>query len=290
MIQRDEILSKVRTVPSLPAAALEAARIVQNPNLKFEELAEAIEFDPGLTADVLRLANSSYFGGMGRITSVRNAVIRMGTNAVFQMVAASAIGPLARKPVEGYDLMSGALWEHSVATAITTGELAKELKINAPDYTFTAGLLHDIGKIVLGTFIKVDSSPILDMAFKQRVSFDVAEREVLGIDHAEVGAVLLESWNLPKDIVSVVRWHHQPQNIHGEQIVGDLVHVADAFCMLEGLGIGNDGLNYRPSQQVIDRLGLEIHVTEKVICNTLITLEQVRTLFASFNGGEGNDS
>ncbi len=290
MSQRDEILATAHMVPSLPAAAIEAARIVQDPDVDFNALARVIEFDPGLTADVLRMANSAYYGGAGTIDSVKHAVVRMGINIVFQMVTASVIGPLARDPVDGYGLRSGSLWQHSVAVALGTTELADTLGIDAPDYAFTAGLLHDIGKIVLGAFVEVDSNRIMEMVAYDKISFDAAEREVLGIDHTEVGAVLLENWNLPREIVQVVRWHHQPDMLNSHRIVGDLVHVSDALCLLEGIGVGNDGLNYRPSVEVMDRLGVETHSAETVLARTLTTFEEVRTLFANADGGEANGS
>ena len=213
MNHRDEILGKVSTVRSLPAAALEAVELLQDPEVPVMRVAKIIEFDPGLTANILRLVNSAYFGFHREVNSVRDAIVRLGTKQVTRTIMASAAGSVIRSAVKGYDLPAGQLWEHSVAVAIASDQLASVLDLEAPDYTFTAALLHDVGKIVLGTFVQVDVSPIMKLAFEEHVPFEVAEQQVLGIDHAEVGAVLLDNWNLSAQIVEVCRWHHEPERI-----------------------------------------------------------------------------
>ena len=101
---------------------------------------------------------------------------------------------------------------------------------------FTSGLLHDVGKILLGTFMEVDVEPIVHLAKTELISFNVAEQRVLGIDHAEAGAALLEAWELPELIIRAIRWHHTPEDYEGDPLVVDLVHVADALCLQGAIG------------------------------------------------------
>lgn len=277
----DEIAEKIHSIPSLPAAAVEAIRLVQNPEVDFAELARTIEYDPGLTSNVLRLANSAYFGGNGRIKSMKDAIVRLGLSNVFQMIMASAVAPMVQKEVRGYDLRPGCLWSHSVAVAVGAKELALLLKRKAPEYVFTAGLLHDIGKIVLGTFVQIDAKQIMERAFKEGVSFEIAERSILGIDHAEIGAELLKTWNIPEQIVDVVRWHHEPDGAGKVDIVLDLVHVADAISMSTGLGTGSDGLNYRTSGNVATRLELTDAIVEKLVVRITDDLEEMPEILGS---------
>jgi putative nucleotidyltransferase with HDIG domain len=277
---REEILSKVRSIPSLPAAAVEVARLIQDPEADFSEVAGAIGYDPGLTANVLRVANSAYYGGSRSISSVKEAVVRLGAKRIFQMVVASSVQPLVHKPVKGYDLPPGELWEHSVAVALGTDEIASFFSLKPPDYAFTAALVHDVGKIVLGTFVEVDAAPIMELAYKEKLSFDLAERRVLGIDHAEAGAALLEAWNLPQRVVDVVRWHHQPECFEGDTLLCDLVHAADQVSMVIGVGAGADGLNYRPSSEAMDRLGFTAPAAEAVMCRIVSALDEVRAAFS----------
>lgn len=280
MSRREEILSKTREVPSLPSAAVRVVELLQDSNFNIAEITKTIEYDAGLTSNVLRLANSAYFGCPRTVSSVKDAIVRLGTNSVFPLVVGSAVGPMMNKAVIGYDLSPGELWEHSIAVAGGAKKLATFLGSRPPEFVFTAAMLHDIGKVVLGAFVEVDAGPIIDLAFEQRVAFDEAERRILGIDHAEVGAVLLEAWNLPADLVELIRWHHQPDQYPGEKLLADLLHVADELSIVCGIGAGADGLNYRSSKGVGDRLNLNTKAIEEVACQVFGELDEAKNLFA----------
>ncbi len=269
MTPREAILKSISEVPALPVSAVKALRLIQDPNSSMAEIMRSVELDPALTSDMLRLANSAYFAGPRQISSLREAGVLFGTWRIQQLILASAVFPLARKPLQGYGMPTGRLVDHLMAVAIGIEQLAKELRIQAPHFAFTAGLLHDIGKIVLGTFVEIDSEPLMRLAFKQQVSFEVAEQRVLGIDHAEAGAALLEYWQLPENIITAVRWHHDPDKSPGEPLVPDLVHASDAICIGCGLGLGVEGLNYQISPTVAERLQLKPEVVEQVTATLL---------------------
>jgi len=259
----------------MPTAASKAIALLSDPEVEIGELADTIEYDQGLTANVLRLANSAYFAGPHTIGSLRDAIVRLGTNRIFQLVITSAIAPLTRPAVKGYDLPAGQLLEHSIAVALGTEELATKLGRTAPRFAFTAGLLHDLGKIVLSTFLEVDAGPIVKMAFEEQVSFEQAEARVLGIDHAEAGAVLLDGWQLPHEIVDAARYHHQPEALGSESFLVDLVHTANLLSLEAGIGMGVAGLNYRASGDVAARLKLRPSVAEAVVCGMLAGIEEL---------------
>jgi putative nucleotidyltransferase with HDIG domain len=280
MSLKDIILSRIKKVPAIPTAAVRVSRMLQDPEVNINDLARVIEHDPALAANVLRIANSVYFSGPRSVGSIREAIMRMGTNRVFSLTVASAIAPVAGLEVRGYDLQPGELWHHSVNTAVCVDQLIETLGIKAPESAFTAGLLHDIGKVVLGTFVEVDAGPIMQLAFDEGLPFEEAEKRVLGISHPEVGALLLESWNLPKTIVDAVRWHQEPENYCGaDQKIIDLVHAADALSMMGGIGTGSDGLNYRVSKVVADRLGLNNKIAETVVIRMMDGLDEIEVLF-----------
>ncbi|MFN8548138.1 MAG: HDOD domain-containing protein [Candidatus Eisenbacteria bacterium] len=274
--RREEILARIGTVPALPAAALRAMRLMQDPDVSVPALVTTIEYDASLTAGVLQQANSPFFGGMRKVATIKEAVVRLGINNLRRVVLAAAFEPMARQPILGYDLPPGSLWEHSVAVAAGVERLAAAIRVPLPAHAFTAAILIDVGKILLGTAIKVDVAPLIDHAYKNRVTFDAAEREVLGIDHAEVGATLLESWNLPAEVVSVVRWHHDPDSCPGDRLAVDLVHMADALAVVLGIGDGIDGLNYRPAASAAARFALPRSVRERVAMEVLEELERLK--------------
>jgi putative nucleotidyltransferase with HDIG domain len=278
MSTREQILEKIKTIPSMPAAANAVIQLLKDPDVEVNALVRGIEYDQGLTANVLRLANSAYFAGPRTVGSLKEAIVRLGMNRIFQLVLTVAIVPLARQPVRGYDLPAGRLLEQSVAVAIGAEDLAARLDRKAPPHTYTSGLLHDLGKVVLGTFLEVSVGPVLELAQNEQLSFDVAEARVMGVDHAEAGAALLEHWNLPKNISDVVRYHHHPEALKGDTVVVDLVHMADALAIESGLGGGVDGMNYKPSEVVMSRLKVRPQVAEQVVCRMLKELEEFKAL------------
>lgn len=148
-----------------------------------------------------------------------------------------------------------------------------------PSYTFTAGLLHDIGKIVLGTFGEIDPQPIIEMAEETQISLVSAEQLFLGIDHAEVGARLLEVWNLPAYLSEVVRWHHDPQKDPGQAVVAGLVHVADALCIDAGIGTSASPHFRGLAGEILKKACLETQVAEKVVEEARAELEGLHDIF-----------
>jgi len=285
MNQRAQVLQKIRSIPALPAASSAVAELLRDPEVEIDDVVRAIEFDQSLTSNVLRLANSAYFAGPRTIGSVRDAVVRLGMNRIFQLVIMTAITPMVREEVHGYDLAPGKLLEHSIAVAVGAEELALELKLHPPLYTFTAGLLHDIGKVVLGTFLEADAESILALAYGENVSFEEAEQDVLGINHAEAGAVLLDTWNLPSGIVDVVRFHHAPDFFGGGVLPVDLVHVASNIASEVGFGRGVDSLRYRMSPNVISRLQYRPSMAESIACKMVAGIDEFRDLMGVETGG-----
>ncbi|MBN2308068.1 MAG: HDOD domain-containing protein [Candidatus Hydrogenedentes bacterium] len=275
----------------MPSSGLEVVRIVNDPDSSLADLRRAVEHDPSLTTNILRLANSAYFGRAGEIGTLQDAVVRLGMRRILHLVIGSAVAPLAQPPIRGYDMPAGSLLRHSVATAVASEELAHRLNREPPDQCFTAGLLHDLGKILLGTYLEIDAAPIRALAYEQGVSFQDAEQRVLGLNHAEVGALLLEQWNLPAPIVGAVRWHHEPDAAPDEQsFATDLVHVANEIARMSGTADGADGFNYMPSAGAISRLGMTERIVEQVVSSVLSHLNELSDLFAQTAGVDRNGS
>ena len=275
MTSRDDVLRKLDEIPALPMATTEVLRLAEDPRIGIGEIMKAIEYDPGLTSDILRLANTAYFAGPRKIDSLRDAGVLFGTQRIVELVLASSIFPITQHPLAGYDLPAGELPRHAMALAIGAECIAELLDRPAPGHTFTSALLADIGKVILGTFLAVDTTPILALALERNLSFEVAEREILGIDHAEAGAALLDRWNLPSNIIEVVRWHHNPEEITGDRYVVDIVNVAIHLTVGCGIGVGIDGLNYRPSTSSVDRLGLDHVQLEQATCDMLVSFREI---------------
>ena len=289
MTEKQTILAAIKNVPSLPSVVIKLRKYLNDPDVSFDELAKVIQVDPGLTANILQLANSAYFGWTRTIKTVQEAITRLGTNRVFQMVLCMSVAPMVRKPIRGYDTDAEGLWEHSIAVAICAEQLALTLNLKDMDAAFTAGLLHDMGKVVMGTFVEVDDEPIKEIMQSDGLSFNEAEQMVMGIDHAEVAGELLKVWNLPNDVVEAARWHHCPSQASAEhQQLVDLVHLADVLCINVGWGMGSDGLKYKLDEKASQRLGVGSGVAEDGILKVMMGMDDLKDIFNPTTKGEPN--
>ncbi|MGC8739727.1 MAG: HDOD domain-containing protein [Candidatus Hydrogenedens sp.] len=274
MTIREKIIEKIKEVPAFPANTARILSKINNKESPILDISKELEMDPTLTANILKLANSAYFAGPKKISTVREAVVLLGINRIQQMIIASTIFPTVVKPLRGYDLPAGELIKHLIGTAIASELLGKELKIDIPPYTFTVGLLHDIGKIVLGTFVEIDAEPIVKKAYDEKLSFEKAEKEILGIDHSEVGALLMQEWHFPNNLVQPVLYHHEPDNAPEEyRLVADFIHIASNLCLECGIGSGIDGLNYSNNIHSIERLKIDMQIVEVVLSKLIGEIE-----------------
>ncbi len=276
-MDRQQIELAIEKVGALPVAATTTLAALESSDLTLEEMTEAIGSDPGLLANVLRLANSAvHFPNSKPVHTVLEAVLRLGIDEVGELVLTASTTPLLRQEVRGYGLAPGRLSRYGLAVARAAELLAEATGHVVPEHLFSAAMLSNVGKLVLGTALELDGAAVIALAQDKQLSFDEAEREVLGIDHAEAGALLLDRWGIGEPIVSVVRHHHQPDRHDGDRTAVDFVHLADALCML-ALGSGADGLRYAAPEQLARRYGLRNSTLEMVLASVVTELDQVHS-------------
>lgn len=252
-----DILSKIKAFPSMPATGAKMLRMLEDPETTVDEIEDVLRHDPGLTGNVLKLANSAYFGIPAKVASTRQAVLLLGLKKLIQLVIAACVNAVMDKPVPGYHLPSGDLWRHSIAVSIAAEALVKDSHNVEAEDIFTPALLHDIGKLILGHFVKEKQEDI-DKFVQSGVPYVVAENMVLGTDHAEVGARVLTHWSFPRDVIDAVRWHHEPDYPNRSGTAVDIVYLANLLCQTaEGNG-KDEGQRTDLSPAVIERLGLDM--------------------------------
>lgn len=273
-----EIAARVKSFPNMPGVATKLLVMLDDPDVSASQIEEIVRLDPGITANILKLTNSAYFGFASKISSIEQAVILLGAKRITQLVIATCVNTVMDKTVSGYDLPDGELWRHSIAVSVTAESLAKKLKIAAASEVFTAALLHDVGKLVLGGFVKKDITKIEDEA-SRGIPFHEAEQKVLGIDHAEVGAQILQNWSFPSAIVKAVRRHHSPDSREDSDTLTDIVHVADMLCLMIGIGVGREGLHYKASPLATKRLGVAQDTLEIIAINTQQWIAELSEVF-----------
>ena len=190
-----------------------------------------------------------------------------------------------REAKAGYDLTEGELWRYSVSSALMAQDLAEKRHLNNISFIFTAALLKDIGKVILNTYVK-DSFEAINKAVQDKdLTFIDAEKEVIGIDHAELGARVAEQWNFSPPMVNIIRNHHDPDKATPDDLAIPIVYLADSICMMIGVSVGSDGLAYRYSQDVMDRLHFSDIDLQKTIANFWGKFKDVEEL-VKLSGGD----
>ncbi|MER3462853.1 MAG: hypothetical protein C4342_07755, partial [Armatimonadota bacterium] len=209
-------------------------------------IADCICAEPSLAADVLRVANSPYYGVPGEVTNVRMGVIMLGTTTIRSLAMMAAAYTWFEQP-ELCSRRGQAMWDHSLSVAIFAGCLARRYVPTVEEETFCCGLLHDLGKIVLTVSLTSQYEAILERAQTRRIPDAQAERLALGFDHTDVGDILAERWGLPAMLREAVRYHHNPEAARQHRAFAEFVNAADYLYwrMVEGEA-------FEPSRRPVD--------------------------------------
>jgi putative nucleotidyltransferase with HDIG domain len=238
----------------MPATGAKMLTMLENPETSVDEIEAVLRHDPGLTGNLLKLANSAYFGIPSKVSSVRQAILLLGLKKLIQLVVASCVSAVMDKPVPGYDV------------SIAAEALIKDKKDIDADDIFTPALLHDIGKLILGHFVKDELVDIEKIAAKG-IPYVVAENMVLGTDHAEVGAKILTHWSFPREVIEAVRWHHDPDFPEQANASIDIVYLSNLLCQTRGDTNENGGPSCDLSPAVIERLGIDVSQFDSIAGN-----------------------
>jgi len=276
----DDIKKAIETFPDFPVASQRIIQIVSNLVIDYSELEEALRYDPGLTANILRLANSAQFGGGRRdIDSLHGAFVLLGQRRILELVMTNVAYKLLDVQLEGYQLRHEDFLKHSIWVAVASEQFAQALKFKTKETLFTAGLLHDIGKVVMDPFLVKEQQALEDVAAQQNeVSFEKKEKAVFGINHPEAGGMLFDYWNLPEEIASAIRYHHSPEEADKHQQVVNIVHVADMLAYVESIGIGIEGVHYHVSDSAFEQMGIDEDTLEYVASQSVGKMKEILNL------------
>lgn len=253
----ETILLSIAKLPPFPVVIQRAIQLIHDPNSSAQQVVDAIQFDQSITANVLKVCNSAYFGLRRNIHSLREALVMIGFNQLLEIIVSQGSVHLYSAPCEGYDLDHGGLWHHSVACALLSRIISKRLHREATPTHFTAALLHDVGKVALSKFVKDYFPEITKHVREDHISFTEAEKRVLGIDHAELGGKITKLWNFPRNIEFAVRYHHTPFLAPEDHEMVQLTYLCDLVAVITGIGGGADGLSYQGYEEIMSLYGLE---------------------------------
>jgi len=216
----DKIVGRIQKLPTISTVAFEIIQMCSNPSTTVKQLKSVIATDQSLTAQILRIANSSYYNYPRTIHSIERAIIILGFRMVQDIAISIAVYSFYRgiRNTNGFDVKD--LWRHVLSTALIAKMLGFEYDPELQSMLYVGGLLHDIGKLVENVALQEDFSFIFEKSRQEGVRLDVIEDRFFNFTHADIGGKLLNKWNLPPQIVDMVRYHHNPspENISGERI------------------------------------------------------------------------
>jgi len=244
---RTDILAAIKNIPALSTSAGQVINTINNENHSLAHLVNIIKLDSALTANVLKTANSAFYGIPTEVSHVDRAISLIGEDCVINITLKKGLARLFDKELKGYKSASGDLWRHDLCVAIASKKVAQLNNGHiSPEIAFTGGLLHDIGKSVISLFLGDTSSNIIEAIERGRVKdFYEAEQRLLGIDHAMVGFELAQHWNLPETLAHIIRYHHTPSQAPSDfKYYAYCVHLGDIIAMMAGCGTGADTLYY----------------------------------------------
>jgi putative nucleotidyltransferase with HDIG domain len=235
----EELFQEETQIPSLPNIFYEFKEAVEDPNRTFDDVAEIVSLDPGLTARLLKIVNSAFYGFPSEIETISHAISIIGIQHLNDLVLSTVVmGCFKDIPAETIDMES--FWKHSIACALTSKILAQKMETPSPERVFVAGLLHDIGRLIICSKASMETLKIFFLMNNQNLELHLAEREALGFDHSDVGARLMKQWGLPKIHEEIVNYHHKPSQASSFPDECAIVHTADILVNSLELGISGE--------------------------------------------------
>ena len=236
------IVARTTEIAPLKAVATKAIQMAEDERAAAMDLATVLSSDQALTAKLLKLSNSAYYGYARRIANVREAVILLGMRTVRSVaIASSIIDAFETKPLDNFS--RDLFWAHSVCVGLVAEQISKATRVGRPEDAFTAGVLHDVGKLAMMLCEPEKVERAARMVREEGRTWRDAEFEVLGVRHQEVGAHLAERWRFPEHLVEAIRMHHPARMTPSLESLNDVVAAANLACNREGLACGFDWKN-----------------------------------------------
>ncbi len=251
-------VERIKNIPTLPGVVIKVNTMIQDPNVSTEKLGQVISKDQVLSARVLKMINSSFYGFPGRISSVSHALVLLGFNVIKGMLISTSVFDMMHRSMVG-------MWEHSLGTATLSGMMGRKLKEPESEEIFIAGLLHDIGKVIIKVTAPEEFEAIMNIAQEEGIYVWEAEKKILGVDHTQVADWVSKKWNLPGNIAEPMTCHHSPARSKNFSRRTAIVHLADV--LIQTAGFGNGGNNFVPSLDpgILNTLEVDMGFVEEVL-------------------------
>jgi len=273
------IVDQIDRLEPVPPIAAQIKALAEDPDSSTSEIADLIDNDPALTANLLRTCNSVYFGLSRQVDAVRDAISLVGLDHIVRLVLLNSLSVNFKKEPAGYGLGEGELWRHAVTAAHVAGSLADRFGVSQSRHLiYTAALVKDIGKLILGRYVAFAYEQINILVHSHGHSFNDAEHRIIGMNHEELGALVGKKWHFSQKLIYIMRHHHLSDESARQDLETSLVYLADIICMMMGVCTGADGLSYRFYSEVLNRMNLSEKDLQGIIAATAKNRQQVEIL------------
>jgi putative nucleotidyltransferase with HDIG domain len=265
-------IESIDTLPTIPGVLKKLLKVVGDPRVSLNEIGNFVSSDPVLTTKVLKMVNSPVYGFPGRISSVSQAVLLLGLNVVKGLLLGVSVFDLMQKSMVG-------LWEHSVGCSIVARLIAKKKGLKEPEEVSVAGLLHDIGKVIMMLQFPEYYEEAMKLAESKNVLVLAAEREIFSVTHASAGTWMTQKWRFPGNLTEVIEYHHKPHLSKRAPVETAIVHLSDILIRARGFGFAGDNLVPAINPSAWENLSLTEMDVKDVLKDMEGLLEGAGTLF-----------
>jgi putative nucleotidyltransferase with HDIG domain len=280
--QKDQlhtIIMTTRDLPAMPQVASKVLELSSDPNTSAHQLQQVISDDQAMTARILKIANSALYSCSRKIKTLTEAIVMLGFNSIRSLVVTSAARNLYNTRTSQTGLKERLLWEHSIGSAFACRLMAAESRPALTEEAFLAGLMHDIGKLVLNIQTPEIFDQIVQVVYNENRSFSMTEQEVFGFDHTEVGALLVNKWKLSPVLEEVIRNHHNDAALSPEAPLLCYLDLGNRLCHKLGIGFLQDPDLDIVGCQSNQILGFDAAFFETIIAQLQETLESEMEIF-----------
>lgn len=274
------ILARIDSLPAARPILIRLLRMAGEPDVGARELVSIIEVDVALTANLLRVCNTPEYSGSRPIATLNEAVLRLGTRSLLQLVITQECEGMLSGTLTGYGMTRSDLWRHSTGAAIAARLLAQKVNEPRTALAYTGALLHDLGQVVLDVFLQSQMKGVVARV-RAGQDFSAAEAEILGIGHDALGARVAEKWGFPEQLIMMIGYHHAPKSAPGEQRLCSLVHLGDAVAHWLGIGLGRPALAARFDASVVADLGLNVGDLDQCVIEVSEKMAEKEELLAA---------
>ena len=259
-----QTVRKVSSIATLPEVTARIVATVEDPKSNAAQLNRIVTHDPALVTRILKIVNSAFYGLPGQIASVERAIVLLGINAIKNIAVAASLGKLFKGVKLGAGFAPRDLWTHCIAVAVTSRDLARQMRVPLVDEAFLAGMIHDVGLLVSLQVFPEKLVETCERAKAQETPFCDIEQALMQMDHQQLGQTLCEMWKFPRPCQLVAGYHHRPTQLSdNNRLLVTLVYTADTLCCAENQGFNLTALRQQLADGDLSRVGLSMAMIDQ---------------------------